>query len=68
MTWCTLIAPSRVPIWRGESRVQNLMECRRGAYGRKWKPWTLLVPGVALPNRAVVDRCWALLHPKGGSA
>jgi hypothetical protein len=67
--FAALISPPRVPIWRGPVTVQNLMEGRTGAYGKRWTPWTLIEPGVTLPTRGVVAACWALLNQQlGGRA
>lgn len=53
----------RAPVWHGERRVHRLIgEAKPGRYGKRWVPWTLLVPGVSLPTSKVAAGCWALLH------
>lgn len=56
-----ILGQSRIPVWRGPSRSHVLMGETRGAYGKRWVPWTLIVPGVTLPTRAVVAGLWKLL-------
>jgi hypothetical protein len=44
-------------------RVRSLWDTHRsGSYGKRWEPWTRLEPGVTLPARGVVARCWAVLQ------
>jgi hypothetical protein len=61
--FAALISPPRVPVWHGATRVRSLWDTHRsGSYGKRWVPWTLLVPGVTFPTRGVVARCWAVLQ------
>jgi hypothetical protein len=64
--WAALIAPVRAPIWHGRTRVHRLMDRKPGNQAKKWVPWTLLTPGMTLPTRGVIERCWAVLNQQLG--
>jgi hypothetical protein len=64
--FAALIAPVRIPVWRGPGRVHRLLDGRPGNYAKKWAPWTLLTPGMTLPTRGVIERCWAVLNQQLG--